>query len=85
MASGDAALDRECEDEILADLDRGNVHAWGLACVTAQLGGLMGRAYLGGCSYHSDGELWAEVESDLRQEALADLAAQVEAIRALIA
>ena len=84
MASGDAALDRECEDEILADLDRGNVHAWGLARVTAQLGGLMGRA-LCGCSYHSEGELWAEVESDLRQEALADLAAQVEAIRALIA
>lgn len=81
MVSGDDETDRECEDEILASLDRGDVHAWGLAKVTASAGGLKGTAYLGGLSHDTEESLWESVCGDygLEREALADLETQVKA------
>jgi hypothetical protein len=59
QASGDDALDRATEDEILARLDRGDVWAWASVRVratwTAPSGTeYHGDAYLGGCSYRDE-------------------------------
>ena len=56
MASGDDAEDRACEDEILGRLDDGDVWAWALVTVTCKYRGwsVMGRAYLGGCTYRDE-------------------------------
>jgi hypothetical protein len=56
MASGDAAVDRETEDAIIAELDRGNEWAWGTVTVRVTWTAPSGREYhgddhLGCCSY----------------------------------
>ncbi|HEY6728330.1 MAG TPA: hypothetical protein VI197_30175 [Polyangiaceae bacterium] len=87
MASGDADLDRQVEDEILACLDRGDVEAWCSITVEARWHGYVGRDHLGCCS-HLPGEgrpsLAKQVEDTIewhgmRAEALADLNATLEA------
>ena len=51
FASGDAAWDREIEDEILSRLDAGDVWAWCEVTVRVTWKGYVGEAYLWGCSY----------------------------------
>ena len=79
MASGDDALDREVEDEILARLGAGDVWAWCSVRVEAVfvVGTVpyKGEACLGGCSYESEEDFTAPggYYDDLCNEALADL------------
>jgi len=82
MASGDDQIDRDVEDAIFADLERGNQWAWCSVTVTARCGGFQGHDYLGCCSYASqddfcqpDGYYW----DDMRREALRDLLDNLEA------
>jgi hypothetical protein len=87
MASGDENEDRRVEDAILADLDRGHLEAWCSAHVFAQLTlstphdafSAAGDAYMGGCSYRSEKELWESMtmEYDLEADALADAAVEL--------
>lgn len=53
LASGDDAVDRECEDEILERLSRGDVWAWCTVVIecTCDKCGATGRDSLGCCSY----------------------------------
>lgn len=70
MASGDDAVDQECYDWIRSELDRGNDAAWCCAHVRATWEGFHGDAYLGGCSYRSERELWEHNCDAMKQEAL---------------
>ena len=54
MASGDDAVDKECEDSIIADLESGNPWAWCCAHVIVTWYGFKGEDYLGMCSYKSE-------------------------------
>jgi hypothetical protein len=61
LASGDDAADRECEDEILARLESGDVWAWACVKVTASITLDDGRTFeasefLGGCCYASEAD-----------------------------
>jgi hypothetical protein len=73
MVSGDARVDREVEDAVLEQLDAGNLAAWCYAAeVTIGLsddgempprGGShvwIGRDSIGGMSYGSEEQIWAE-------------------------
>ncbi len=56
LASGDDALDKEAEDEIIARLESGDVYAWFTAKVSVRDShGREASDYLGACSYE-DGE-----------------------------
>ena len=60
LASGDDAIDKQAEEEIIAQLEQGNVWAWATVEVVARfiVNGEMicGQAYLGACSYPVNGE-----------------------------
>lgn len=77
MVSGDADQDREVENQIIADLNRGNEYAWAQVKVSARCGRFYGAAYLGACSYNSEKDLIADLLTEdshgLKAEALADL------------
>lgn len=87
MASGDAELDRQVEDEIIADLNAGKLEAWCCAHVRAFLtfSGTErafvsdGDAYRGACSYRTENELWEsmtldyDLDGEARALAVADL------------
>ena len=74
MASGDAAADKEVEDEILRRLDRGDVWAWASVQVVAECQGFRGTDSLGGCSYKDEEDFkTGGYYKDMRREALADL------------
>lgn len=60
MASGDDALDKQVEDEILERLEQGDVWAWVSVTVTASWQGQEASDHLGCCSYRD--------EDDFRQE-----------------
>lgn len=51
IESGDAARDREVEDEIIARLRDGDTWAWCAVKVTVTAGGVEASDYLGACSY----------------------------------
>lgn len=53
LASGDDALDKECEDKIIERLNQGDLSAWFCAKVTAECFGFKESTYLGACSYDS--------------------------------
>lgn len=85
---GNDALDKAAEDSILERLERGDIWAWfcGHVAVTTSVDGVpfVGHAYIGACSYddrddfmraNGDGYL-----RDLRDEALADLTANVKRV-----
>lgn len=85
MASGDDAFDRECEDEIIQALDRGDIEAWCYILVTAEWEGSKGHGSLGGCSFMSGTHqpVQAQItetidEHGLREQALDSLNASVE-------
>lgn len=74
LASGDDAVDREVEDEILARLDRGDEWAWCTVKVTAHYDEFTGVDYLGGCSYKSEIDFRKDAYfQDMCDAALADL------------
>lgn len=77
MCSGDDALDTECENAILAALDRGDVFAWADVTCTASVkyqGQLFqGEAHLGCCSYNSHAELVADCLEQLKGDARVNL------------
>lgn len=56
MASGDDALDKKVEDEIIARLDDGDVWAWAQVTVTARWEDFDGHDYLGACSYKDEAD-----------------------------
>lgn len=51
IASGDSAVDTQCEDEVLARLAKGDQWAWCCVIISATVGEFTGMASLGGCSY----------------------------------
>lgn len=51
MCSDDEAADRHCEDEIIAEVNRGNTWAWCCVVVTATWGDWSASDTLGACSY----------------------------------
>ncbi len=59
MASDDDDADRECEDEILARLDAGDLWAWCSVRVRVQCGDLYEDEYLGCCSYRDEADFRA--------------------------
>ncbi len=86
MASGDDALDKQVEDQILSELDAGNIEAWCCITVKATWEGITGVDYLGACS-HLPGDdrpsLTEQVEQTIeaygmRANALADLNTEVQ-------
>ena len=86
MASGDAAADRECEDEIIARLDNGDTWAWACVTVVAKCEGFEGRATLGACSYQDEADFRAGgYFADLCNEAREDLLANIENVRTRLA
>lgn len=56
LASGDDAVDRECEDEILARLRDGDVWAWACVEVRATRGDFHASTYIGGCTYDDEAD-----------------------------
>lgn len=80
VSSGNAEYDREVEDGIMEDLDRGNVWAWCTVVVSANWNGYEGKAYLGCCSYKSRDDFIANsgYYEQMKDEALAELQREVE-------
>jgi hypothetical protein len=80
MSSGNTVVDEETESAILADLNSGNLWAWCVVVVKAELHGLTGAAYLGGCSYKSEADFRADPYfTEMVKEAKADLVSQINA------
>jgi hypothetical protein len=75
LASGDEAVDRECEDRILRELDEGNPWAWCCVRVRCTWRGFRGEDYLGACSYSGKAQFKEPggYFEDMRARALADL------------
>lgn len=74
MASGDDAIDKQVEDEILQRLDDGDVWAWALVKVTGCLRGLKAETYVGGCNYSSEADFKADgCYEDMQDEVLEEL------------
>lgn len=85
MCSDDPEFDRQCEDEIIERLDRGDIEAWCYVRVTASWEGISEFAGLGCCSFESgSGERVRKQvdqcveEHGLKAEALAALNQEVE-------
>jgi hypothetical protein len=69
IASGDEAFDKQCEDEALTRLAKGDEWAWASVEVRAQVGEFIGRDTLGGCSFKDFNEfktsgIWSEMVSN---------------------
>jgi hypothetical protein len=84
MCSGDDAVDKEVEDEILARLDRGDVWAWASVKVVAECEGFEGCDYLGGCCYKDAKDFATEdgYYPQMKDAALEDLKATLATIAA---
>jgi len=70
LASGDDEADREQEAWTRDELDRGNVAAWCVAIVRVTWKEYGACDVLGGCSYRSERELWADLAGTMKSEAL---------------
>jgi hypothetical protein len=80
LASGDAAVDKACEDEILRRLESGDQAAWFCAIVTATYGGFTGRDVLGGCSCVSIDDFKADAYyDDMKGRAIENLKSNMQA------
>lgn len=74
MASGDDEVDSYAEEWVRDQLEWGNEWAWCQVCVTAELEGFKGTAWLGGCSYESEDQFTIDgYYTDLCDEAFEDL------------
>lgn len=84
MASGDDAMDKQVEDEILARLSNGDTWAWACVSVTAEWDWngttFEGQDYLGGCSHRDTADFIAcnGYYSDMKSAARDLLFADVE-------
>jgi len=79
LVSGDDATDRECEDEIIARLNRGDVWAWAHVRVVVTDGEYEGSDSLGTCSYEDERDFRkCGYYSDMVQNALDEFKRQVE-------
>ncbi len=78
MDSGDANVDRETEDAVYRQLDRGNQAAWCGLIVFAEWRGYKRQTSLWGCSYASEEKLLEDLLPDLREEAYAELCIGIE-------
>ncbi len=84
-ASGDEQLDKESENWVRNQLEKGNEWAWCCIKVTAQLGPLEGIDYLGACSYKSEKDFMeCGYYEDMKNRALEDLQEQVDLLLPLI-
>lgn len=91
LASGDNALDKECEDKIIAKLNSGDMSAWFCACVKVTLYGHneVGRSYLGACSYDSfaefvsDNYYYPQLVSDAQDDLAMQLDSKYHALKSL--
>lgn len=85
LASDDATLDKQVEDEILARLDDGDVWAWACVEVNASFRGVSRSSYLGACSYvgeedfKSDDGYYAEMVTEAC-EGLAELIKSLQGV-----
>lgn len=89
MASGDDAADKAAENEVLARLERGDIYAWFVAHVIAEVEvdgeTYKGDAYLGGCSYADeknftqDGGYYDDMKKDAFNDLIATLRSRVKA------
>lgn len=80
IVSGDDALDKEVEDDVIRRLNLGYIEAWFSAKVTARWKGFEGVNYLGGCSYGSLKEFTdSGTYQDMINQALEELQEEVEA------
>jgi hypothetical protein len=78
MASGDDAADREAEDDVIRQLNDGNVAAWCGIVVHAEWRGFQAVASIWGCSYASEEDALAEAEAfALREEAFDSLCRKI--------
>lgn len=77
QASGDAQQDREAEEWVLRELQRGNEYAWCSATVYARWGGYEGFTSLGAISCRSEAEFNDIFLPELKARALDDLNDQV--------
>ena len=85
LASGDDALDRKVEDDIIADLEGGNEWAWCCAVVEVSWGTFKDVAHIGCCSYKSEEDFRAGgYYDDMVAEALDGLNAGIAQILAEI-
>ena len=78
IASDDPEYDRQCEDELIERLDRGDYEAWCRVKVTARWKDFEASDYLGGCSLDSEdtAEVVAE-EHGMKTNALDSLNAEI--------
>jgi hypothetical protein len=87
MASGDDAVDKEVEDEILARLERGDIWAWAAVKVTASFLDFEGEDWLHGCSYKDEANFREPggYFDDMKHEARARLIASIRSAAAVLA
>jgi hypothetical protein len=75
----DEETDRETEEWILSELDSGNVWAWCTVEVRAEYAGIVGKDFLGCCSYLSEEDFKKDVYfEDMKKEAFRNLVNQLE-------
>lgn len=80
MASGDDEFDKECENDILGSLQRGDTHAWCDILVNARLGHYVGTDSLCAVSVQKAEEIEGVIEENgMRDNALAVLVKVIEA------
>lgn len=80
ICSDDLVYDKQCEDEVLARLDNGDVWAWCCVRVTAIWGEWSEDTYLGGCSYENEEDFKigsSDYYQDMQREALNNLNAKL--------
>lgn len=82
MASGDDAIDKKVEEEIIQRLDNGDVWAWACVCVCATWKGMEGRAYLGACCYNDEADFKKDgYYKDMKTEAYTELINSLKALK----
>jgi hypothetical protein len=82
IGSGDSAYDKEVEDNILKELDNGNIWMWATIKVTCGFDDwpVTGTDYLGACSYCSEEDFVKanDYYQDMKEQAYADFVKQLE-------
>lgn len=86
LASGDEAVDKEVEDEILERLRRGDAWAWAQVTVTASCLGFEGHDHLGCCTYKDEDDFRAsDYYKDMCNNARDEMLKNVEETRTRLA
>lgn len=80
VISGDNAVDKKVEDEIIDRLENGDVWAWASVCVRAEWKGIEGVDYLGCCCYKDENDFKQPggYYEDMKKEAFAELLQKVK-------